>query len=75
MPIERVTGDLRRRIDGGEWQPGEALPSTAVLADHYDVSRALVGNAIKALTAEGKLVTRPRWGTFVAERRGDPSAT
>jgi len=66
LPIERVTEDLRRRIDAGEWEPGEALPSTAALADHYGVSRALVGKAIKALTAEGKLVTRPRWGTFVS---------
>jgi DNA-binding GntR family transcriptional regulator len=66
LPIERVTEDLRRRIEAGEWQPGEALPSTASLADHYDVSRAVAGKAIKALAAQGKLVTRPRWGSFVA---------
>jgi GntR family transcriptional regulator len=65
LPIERVTEDLRRRIDAGEWKPGEALPSTAELAEHYEVSRALTGKAIKTLAAEGKLVTRPRWGAFI----------
>ena len=60
--------DLRRRIVAGEWQPGEAIPSTAELAEHYDVSRAVAGKAVKALAAEGLLVTRPRWGSFVAER-------
>ncbi len=65
LPVEKVTEDLRRRIDAGEWEPGEQLPSTAALADHYEVSRALVGKVIQALAGEGKLVTRPRWGAFM----------
>jgi GntR family transcriptional regulator len=65
LPIERVTADLRRRIESGEWAPGEGLPSTGELADEYDVSRATVGKAIKRLTGEGKLRTVPRWGTFM----------
>ena len=31
------------------------------------VSRATVGKALAVLGAEGLIVTRPRWGTFVAE--------
>jgi DNA-binding GntR family transcriptional regulator len=37
-PYEIVAADPRRRIAAGEWQPGEALPVVAVLADHYQVS-------------------------------------
>jgi GntR family transcriptional regulator len=66
LPIERVTAELRRRIEAGEWKPGQRIPSTGELAEQYDVSRALAGNAIKQLTADGLLVTRRRWGTFVA---------
>jgi DNA-binding GntR family transcriptional regulator len=67
-PIDRVTDDLRRRIDAGEWEPGKAIPSTGELADHYGVSRALAGKAIRRLVGEGKLRTVARWGAFVAER-------
>ena len=72
LPIERVTAELRRRIEAGEWKPGQRIPSTGELAEQYDVSRALAGNAVKQLTAEGLLVTRRRWGTFVARQGGAP---
>ena len=66
LPSERVTADLRRRIDAGEWRPGEALPSVTDLSAAYRVSRATVSKALRVLVDEGKLVTRARWGTFVA---------
>lgn len=67
LPHERVTADLRRRLEAGEWEPGEALPTVSELAGEYGVSRATVSKSIKVLTAEGLLVTRERWGTFRAE--------
>ena len=70
LPSERVTDDLRRRIDLGEWRPGEALPSVTDLSASYGVSRATVSKALRALVDEGKLVTRARWGTFIPPEGG-----
>ncbi|MBO0807966.1 MAG: winged helix-turn-helix transcriptional regulator [Actinobacteria bacterium] len=65
-PYETVAADLRRRIDAGEWATDEALPTTAALADHYQVSQSTVTRAVRALAAEGLVRTVPRWGTFRA---------
>ena len=50
----------------GEWQVDEALPSTAALAQHYDVSQAPVTRVLRMLAGEGLVRTVPRWGTFRA---------
>lgn len=68
LPSERVATDLRRRIEAGEFEPGQALPSVTELAAEYGVARATVSKALHALVADGLVVTRPRWGAFVAER-------
>lgn len=68
LPSERVANDLRRRIEAGEFQPGQALPSVTELAEQYKVARATVSKALRTLVADGLVVTRPRWGAFVAER-------
>jgi len=60
---------MRRKVMEAEWLPGEQVPSLDQLAAEYQVSRATVQRAVKVLTDEGVLVTRPRWGTFVAERK------
>jgi DNA-binding GntR family transcriptional regulator len=65
-PSEIVAADLRRRIVAGEWQVDEALPSTAALAQHYDVSQATVTRVLRMLAGEGLVRTVPRWGTFRA---------
>jgi DNA-binding GntR family transcriptional regulator len=65
-PFEVVTTDLRRRIAAGEWQPGEALPTVAALADHYSVSKATVTRVLRILADEGLVRVVPRWGTFRA---------
>jgi DNA-binding GntR family transcriptional regulator len=65
-PSEIVAGDLRRRIAHSEWQPGEALPTVAALADHYGVSKATVSRTLRILADEGLVRVVPRWGTFRA---------
>jgi GntR family transcriptional regulator len=67
LPSERVAADLRRRVHSGEWAPGDQLPSVAQLAEHYATSRTTVQKSVKVLVAEGILVTRHGWGTFVAD--------
>jgi GntR family transcriptional regulator len=59
---------MRRRVQEADWLPGEQVPSLDQLAAEYQVSRATVQRAVRLLVTEGVLETRPRWGTFVAER-------
>lgn len=71
LPSERVAADLRGRVQSGEWAPGGQLPSVAQLAEHYSTSRTTVQKSVKMLVAEGILVTRHGWGTFVAGKPED----
>lgn len=68
LPSERVAADLRRRVQSGEWAPGDQIPSVAQLAESYATSRTTVQKSIKMLVDEGILFTRHGWGTFVANR-------
>jgi GntR family transcriptional regulator len=57
---------MRQRVAAREWEPGQALPSVAELADHYGASRTAVSRALKALESDGLVRIVPRWGTFRA---------
>ncbi|MEU4377666.1 GntR family transcriptional regulator [Pseudonocardia alni] len=62
--------DLRTAIFDGRYPDGTALPTEAVLARQYGVSRQTVRRAFHDLVAEG-MVTRVRGrGTFAARRDG-----
>ena len=69
MPVNRwraIADDLRRRIERGEWAPGDQLPPHRDLMESYaTTSQATLARAMAALTAEGLLVSDPR-----APRRG-----
>ncbi len=57
---------LVRRIERGEWRPGDLIPGEQDLQDMYKISRTTVRQALRELELEG-LVTRYRGrGTFVA---------
>lgn len=57
---------LVQRIERGDWQPGDMLPTEQQLQEHYNLSRTTVRQAFRELELEG-LVTRYRGrGTFVA---------
>ncbi|MEV0081132.1 GntR family transcriptional regulator [Nocardia neocaledoniensis] len=56
-----VVDDLRQRIAAGEWAPGERLPSTRQLTEHYQLkSHGTVTRALSALIAAGELITNPK---------------
>lgn len=57
---------ITRGLQGGEWRPGEAIPSEIELAQRYRVSQGTVRKAIDALADENLLVRRQGKGTFVA---------
>jgi len=64
---EKVKAFIRTHISAGTWKPGDPVPSEAVLAVQFGISRMTVNRALRELTAEG-LVTRVQGsGTRVAE--------
>jgi len=63
-PSEIVADDMRARIAAGEWARDEALPTSAALAQHYQVSQSTITRAMRALVADGLVYTVPRWGAF-----------
>lgn len=64
----RIAQELRQQIRSGCPGPGEQLPTELELAEHYDASRNTIRDAIKWLTVNGLVETRPGQGTFVRPR-------
>ncbi|MFE2331042.1 winged helix-turn-helix domain-containing protein [Streptomyces coelicoflavus] len=51
----QVADDLRRRLDAGEWKPGERFPGTVALSAEYDISQSTAVRAVGVLVSEGRL--------------------
>jgi len=58
---------LRARIDAGDWQPGDMLPTESDLLETYSVSRNTVRQALDALVSDGLIDRHRGRGTFVAQ--------
>jgi GntR family transcriptional regulator len=69
-----IAQELRERIESGRLLPGDQLPTELELRDRYGTSRNTIRDAIKRLTSEGLVETRPGQGTFVI-RKVDPFVT
>ena len=65
-PYKRIQTDLQRRIDAGEWQPGDRLPTQQQLADQYGVSLQPIKNALTRLAIAGVIVQRMGGRAIVA---------
>ena len=61
----QVADDLRERIGGGEYAPGDKLPSERDLVETYGVSRPTVRDAIGLLRSEGAVVAEHGRGVYV----------
>ncbi|WP_197424849.1 GntR family transcriptional regulator [Bordetella sp. N] len=69
-PIPRyvvLADQLRKRIGGGEWPAGQALPSLQQLADAFGVARLTARQAVQLLVGEGLLTSHRGQGTYVTE--------
>jgi GntR family transcriptional regulator len=67
QPLYRqIAGLITKSLDGGEWQPGQAIPSELELAARFKVSQGTVRKAIDELAGANLLVRRQGKGTFVA---------
>ena len=62
----RIIAAIKQRIHGGEYQPGDRLPSSRALAAEWGVSRTTVTAAYGQLIAEGYLLNRPGARAVVA---------
>lgn len=63
---QQIKGLILQSLQGGEWRPGEAIPSEMELAARFRVSQGTVRKAIDELAADNLLVRRQGKGTFVA---------
>ncbi|MBU6377672.1 MAG: GntR family transcriptional regulator [Gammaproteobacteria bacterium] len=63
----QVYETLIKRIAGGEWKPGQALPSEQALAAQLGVSQGTVRKALDALALDKVIDRRQGKGTYVAE--------
>jgi GntR family transcriptional regulator len=63
---QQIKSLILKSLQGGEWKPGEPIPSEMELASRFRVSQGTVRKAIDELSAENLLVRRQGKGTFVA---------
>jgi len=59
---------LRAKIDAGEWEAGEQIPTEMALVSHFRVSRATLREALGVLERDGLIARHRRRGTFVRAR-------
>jgi len=64
---------IKRKIEKGEFKPGDRLPTEQELCEMFDISRTPVRQALTELTYEGILYRRPGLGTFVSDFSLSPS--
>jgi GntR family transcriptional regulator len=78
----KIAAEIRKQIDTGTLARGAQLPTEGDLSEKYGASRNTIRDAIKRLTSQGLVETRPGQGTFVTMRidpfvtvlSGDPQA-
>jgi DNA-binding GntR family transcriptional regulator len=64
----KVKLSLRARILGGEYKPGQKIPSEANLVREFGVSAITIRRALRELRVEGRLVGRQGVGVFVVNQ-------
>lgn len=64
----QVASVMRRRIETGQWQPGQKISTLVELESEFEVARVTIRQAIDILREEGLLRSQQGRGTFVAEK-------
>lgn len=65
----QIHDQLKHEIDQGKWTIGQRLPSERDLAEHFNVSRMTLRQAISLLAEEGVLQRKVGSGTYIASTR------
>lgn len=66
---KRIADQLRNRINGGTYEPGQQLPTEKELMAEFRIARGTAREAISHLVQEGLVSTRRGVGAFVRARR------
>jgi DNA-binding FadR family transcriptional regulator len=69
----KIIRDIKQKILSGKLRTGDRLPAERELAEHYNVSRITIRNAISRLVYLGFLQTLPQSGTFIADFKKEAS--
>ena len=69
---DRLRDELLEEITSTQLQPGTKLPSEGQLAKRFNVSRATVRDAVRALVEAGYVTRRRGSGSYITERRRMP---
>jgi len=64
--VSQAAAAIRARIQTGQWQLGEQLPSEPQLANELGISRGTLRESVRLLISNGLLNRRHGVGTFVA---------
>ncbi|MEM0981210.1 MAG: GntR family transcriptional regulator [Cyanobacteria bacterium P01_H01_bin.58] len=62
-----ISEQLKKRIETGQYQPGQRLPSEFDLGESFGVSRTTIRRAIANLTQQGLVTTQQGKGIFVTQ--------
>lgn len=68
----RLSRQILKDIESGQYHPGSLLPVQDVLATRYGVTRATIRRAMSILTQEGKLQRHRQRGAVVPLEAGSP---
>lgn len=72
----RVVTELRRRIEVGDYQPGDMLPSEAQLVREFGIGRTTIVRALGILQSDGWISREHGLGSYVKGRpTGERSST
>ena len=63
---EEIIAQIRQELEDGRLNPGDRLPSERELSERFQVSRASVREAIRALESMGLVTIKTGEGTYVA---------
>jgi GntR family transcriptional regulator len=63
-----IAADLQHKIESGELEPGDRLPSDAELSEIYEASRNTVREAVKTLVTRGVVEKPSGRGAFVPQK-------
>lgn len=65
-PYLQIARHYREKIERGELQPGQLLPSVRAMADRWQVTHTTANRALRTLQAEGLVQSTSGLGTVVA---------
>jgi GntR family transcriptional repressor for pyruvate dehydrogenase complex len=68
--FDRVADQVVAAVGDDDLKPGDRLPSERAMAQRFQVSRAVIREAIRTLCERGLLEARPKSGVYVKELDG-----